>query len=308
MKYIIKIFFFLLLLIFSQTSNAKVENRIILKVENKIITAFEIKSKILSSLIISGKEINQKNIENLKVQALESLIQLKLKEIELSKFNIKNNTKQINQYLNSISSDNIPNLKNKFIANNLDYQLFLNEIEIQFKWQKLIYQIYSNKIEINDNNLDDEINDLIKNNTNIKEYNVSEIEILFENNNSDKSRIMNIQNEIKNNGFGITAQNYSMASSATNKGNIGWIDINVLTKHISNILSKMEIDDVSKPIIRQNSVLFLKVNDLRDVQSDNVNKTELKKKLIEQKKNELFNLYSRSHLSKLKNTSLIEYK
>ena len=101
------------------------------------------------------------------------------------------------KYLNSISSDNIPNLKNKFIANNLDYQLFLNEIEIQFKWQKLIYQIYSNKIEINDNNLDDEINDLIKNNTNIKEYNVSEIEILFENNNSDKSRIMNIQNEIK---------------------------------------------------------------------------------------------------------------
>ena len=34
----------------------------------------------------------------------------------------------------------------------------------------------------------------------------------------------------------------------------------------------------------------------------------LKKDLIDQKKNELFNLYSRSHLSKLKNTSLIEYK
>ena len=30
--------------------------------------------------------------------------------------------------------------------------------------------------------------------------------------------------------------------------------------------------------------------------------------MSEQKKNELFNLYSRSHLSKLKNNSLIEYK
>ena len=31
-------------------------------------------------------------------------------------------------------------------------------------------------------------------------------------------------------------------------------------------------------------------------------------KFLEQKQNELFNLYSRSHLSKLKNNSLIEYK
>ena len=235
---------------FSQTSHANLENKIILKVENKIITAFEVKSKILSSLIISGKEINQNNIENLKAQALESLIQLKLKEIELAKFKIKKNEKQINQYLNSISSDNIPILKNKFIANNLDYQLFLNEIEIQFKWQKLIYEIYSNKIEINNiDNLDNEINDLIKNNAKIKEYNVSEIEISLENNENAKNKILNIQNEIKNSGFDITAQNYSMAPSATNRGNIGWIDINILTKQISNILSKMKIDDISEPII-----------------------------------------------------------
>ena len=40
----------------------------------------------------------------------------------------------------------------------------------------------------------------------------------------------------------------------------------------------------------------------------NINIDDLKKNLINNKKNELFNLYSRSHLSKLKNTSLIEYK
>ena len=36
--------------------------------------------------------------------------------------------------------------------------------------------------------------------------------------------------------------------------------------------------------------------------------SDLQKKIINQKKNELFNLYSMSHLSKLKNNSLIEYK
>ena len=40
----------------------------------------------------------------------------------------------------------------------------------------------------------------------------------------------------------------------------------------------------------------------------NINTTELKKNIINQKKNELFTLYSRSHLSKLKNNTYIEYK
>ena len=43
-------------------------------------------------------------------------------------------------------------------------------------------------------------------------------------------------------------------------------------------------------------------------QIEDINKFKLKENLIKQKKNELFELYSRSHLSKLKNTSLIEYK
>ena len=58
---------------------------------------------------------------------------------------------------------------------------------------------------------------------------------------------------------------------------------------------------------RQNNILFLKINDKRISKSENINIVELKNNLINQK-NELFNLYSRSHLSKLKNTSLIEYK
>ena len=66
--------------------------------------------------------------------------------------------------------------------------------------------------------------------------------------------------------------------------------------------------EISKPIKRQNSVLFLKINDTRIDKLDKKSIANLEKKIINQKKNELFNLYSISHLSKLKNNSLIEYK
>ena len=72
------------------------ENFIVAKVGKKIITNLDVKNKLLSTLIIAGEEINQKNIDNLKKETLKSLIALRLKEIELSKFNYKVPRQQIN--------------------------------------------------------------------------------------------------------------------------------------------------------------------------------------------------------------------
>ena len=70
----------------------------------------------------------------------------------------------------------------------------------------------------------------------------------------------------------------------------------------------MEIGDISDPIKIQNTILILKLNDKKISKVKNINIEELKNNLINQKTAELFRLYSRSYLSKLKNTVLIEYQ
>ena len=69
----------------------------------------------------------------------------------------------------------------------------------------------------------------------------------------------------------------------------------------------MEVGDISIPIKVQNNILVLKLNDKRISKVEDINIQKLKERLINQKKNELFNLHSRSYLSKLRNTILIEY-
>mgnify|MGYP001350413880 CR=1 FL=1 len=308
MKKILIIIFLLFLTQLPNYSLAKIENKIILKIENEIVTNYEIKNKILISLILSGDEINQENINKLKKQALESLTQIKLKKIELLKYNLKKNDKQINAYMNSISSNDIAGFKNKLEINNLDYQLFLKEVEIQLKWQELIYKIYSNKIEIDESSIDNQLEDLVKNKSGIKEFKISEIEILLNENDSEEEKISNIQKQIREQGFDIAALKYSVSSSSSNKGDLGWINEKSLSDEIYNILSKLKPGEITKPIKKQNTILFLKVNETRISQTKDIDITKLKQNLIEKRKNELFNLYSRSHLSKLKNTSLIEYK
>ena len=69
-----------------------------IKIDNKIITSQDIKNKIITNLLLSKKEINQSNIDNLKRKTIEDLIIISIKKIELEKFNFKRDDLQINTY------------------------------------------------------------------------------------------------------------------------------------------------------------------------------------------------------------------
>ncbi|MDB2353716.1 peptidylprolyl isomerase [Candidatus Pelagibacter bacterium] len=308
MKNKISIIFFFLIFFLNGILNAKIENKIIVKVGNEVITSFEIKNKILRTLILNNSNINQENIDKLKEQVLDNLINIKLKENELKKTNVEIDTNRINEYLSKISSNDIAKLKNLFIQNNVSFELFIDELKTEFRWQKFIYQKYSKKIEVNENSLNDEIETLLKDQLEVKEVNLSEIQLLNNQNINNKKFIQNIFDEIKQNGFENTALKFSVSSSSSEKGSLGWINIKTLSKSIYDLVSNMSPGDISEPIIQSNNILLIKLNRERKVSRTDLDKDEMKKRLIKQKENELFNLYSISHLSIIKNKYFVEYK
>ena len=288
--------------------NAKIENKIVVKVGSEVVTNFEVKNKILSSLLISNTEVNQKNINKLKNQTLNELINIKLKKNEIKNMEIQIDKNQLNAYLNTISSNNLMKLKQTFIENNLDFDLFVQDIEIEFKWQKFIYNKYANKIEVNETAIINEINKLLKNELITREVNLSEIQVLNYNNSTEKKLIENIEREIKQNGFENTAIKFSISDTSSEKGSLGWINLKTLSKKIYNVVKDMKPGEISKPIKQSNSILFLKLNDSKQVSATGIDKDKLKINLIKKSQNEMFNLYSLSHLSIIKNKYLIEYK
>ena len=161
-KYFFLIFFFSFFLSLTNNLQSNIQISIILKVDKKIITSFDVKNKILSTLIIAGNDITQANIDQLKEQTLENLIYIKLKEIELERFDFKVNKQRVNKFINRVSGNNKEKLKNDFKNNGLDFNLWVKEIETEFKWQQFIYFNYSNKIEIDENFIDIEIKKILK--------------------------------------------------------------------------------------------------------------------------------------------------
>ena len=311
-KNLFRILFFIIFINIETNSFALTKNKIIVSVENQIISSYELKNKVKTMLFLSNQNLNQKNINFTKQQALQKLIDYKLKKNQIVKFNIQaDNSIQINNHLSDLSSKyetDITGIKNIFKNNNLDFELYINEIKTEFNWQQLIFNKFRDKIVLDKKEIDNELNNLIKTQSNLEDYQLAEIEISLKNNSEAKNAILEVNNQINKIGFEKTAIKYSTSTSSLDGGNIGWISSKSLSKKILAILDKMKIGDVSKPIIQTNTATIIKLLDKKTLNFNNIDLNELRQKIIKNKKNELLNLYSNNYLSKIKNNSLIEMR
>ncbi len=300
---------FLILFFFLGNAQAFEDNKIVIKVNEKIITSYEIKNKINTELVLRNLAFNQPNIDKIKNLAVQNLIEIRIKEREIDRYNsISYNNVDISKKLEEISSGNVNKLKEKFLEFNLDYEIFLKELKIQTAWQRVIIRLFQNKVKIDEKEILKEINDLKNERANIKEYNLSEIEITFANLTEQEEKIKDIKKSINKIGFDKTVSIYSESFSATNNGIIGVVNQQSLSEEIYNELKNLNEGDISNPIIQNDKVIFLKINKISNIQNQNFDIEKIKNNLINKKRNNLFGLYSKSYLSKLKNNSYIEFK
>ena len=291
-------------------SFASIQNKILVNIGNQIITSYELKNRVKTILVLNNKELNQENIDRTKSEALNFLINFKLKKEEIIKYKITFNNNAVLNHLDNIASNyntDQNGLKTIFENNDLSYELFLDGIKTEFAWQQLIFNFHRDKIKINEKEIDEELNEIITKQKQIEEYNLAEIEVLLENNVNDEKKIEEIKNQINEIGFKDTAIKYSTSLSALEGGNLGWIASQALSNMILNTVKKMNPGDISEPIFQSETAIFIKLLDKRKINFNDISLKKMKNQIISRKKNELLNLFSNSYLSKIKNTTLIQY-
>ncbi len=283
------------------------ESKIVVKVDNKVITNFDIKNKILTTLILSNEEVNQENINKTKPLALKSLIDLKVKENEIKKYKINVAPVEIDNNLDLLSNNDLSNFKKKFDLNNLDYESYRSDLITELAWRKLIYFLYNKKVKIDESEINLQLEKTLKENKENFEFRLTELIISYENKTDREDKINLINQEIKEKGFDKVLRNYNK-SLTDSYGDLGWINSQSLSKNIFDAIKDLKINEVSNPIILSNDLLFLRVKDKRKIKLKNENIAEIKKQILKIKENQRYVLYSASHLSKLKNIATIEYK
>ena len=311
MRKFFKIFCIIFFLTLSKIhlSFSAIKNNIIAKVGNEIITLIELENKVNTTLILANQKINQENINKLKNISLKRLIDLKIKQSEVEKFNITLNEIAIENHMQKISKNlNIDpfELKKFFELNKIDYDQYKKEVETEFLWQRLISQLYSSQINISNDQIEKEVLKVSQNKKKNLEFKLAELEINYEN--ETKNELINeIKNSINKIGFSETVVKYSISPSAFNGGEIGWVNSKVISSNLIDKIENLKIGEISSEIIGVDTLVFYKMVDKRfSDDAEKINDDIIRKKIIDKKKNELLNLYSNSHLSKKKNTIVIK--
>ena len=304
---IINLFILISSICFERLSLA-IENKIILKVNNEIITSVDVfnEAKYLKVLNVNLNNISNEDILNI---AKNSLLREKIKEIELSRYSEVEVNKE---YLENI----VRNIyKNLGLENKEDFIKYLNKYKIDLKdveqklsnealWNQLIYEKFHNKIKINKENVKKEIESLKKLSIS---YNLNEI-LFFVNKKGDEEKIFKeIKESIKKNGFENTASLFSESDSSKTGGRIGWINEGSINKEILKQLAKLNVGEYTTPIQTPSGFLILSIVDKKEIeQAYNIDK-ELPLR-IKNLQNQQLNQYSNIYFNKIKKNIKISEK
>ena len=301
-----KTFFFgTLCSIFIFSNIIAIENKILFKVNNEIITSLDILTELRYLEIINNdfKKTPKKQAFEI---AKKSLIREKIKEIELVKFleEIKVEEEIFNNllidYFKSINIETISDFEKHFLSQEINPDLIKKKISIEILWNQLIYSKFKENVKIDMKLLKDEVSSNNKKN----EFLLSEI--LFELNENEKLdvKIILLEEEIKEKGFSQTALSYSISDTANKGGKQGWVNETIMSSRIKNKLKKIEIGNYTKPIVIPGGFLILKIDDIREVESNSDLDAEIKK-IVKKKTNEQLNQFSNIYFNKIKKDIII---
>ena len=270
------IFLILIFFLFSNFSYSKIDLHIIMKINNQIVTSYDIE-KESNYLLALNPKLNEINKNDLLKLAKKSIIKEMIRESEILKY------KEID-FENPRNENILRNIiLNLDFSNQLQFESYLNnfgisiddikkKIGIENEWKNLVYSKYSTSVRVDKENLISQIEKSSKEDFSI-EYNLSEIVFL-------KDQSKKILESIEINGFENTANLYSISDSSKVGGKIGWVKKNNLSSEINRELENLKINSYSSPIKIDNNYLILKINDIKEIRVKIDKQKELDKMIM----------------------------
>ena len=307
-----KIFIFVAIInLLSSTLIAEDKYEIVVSIDNKIITNFDIQKEVnyLLALNPSLNDLSKKQIYEI---AKESLVREEIKENEILKYyDIDYKDPELSLFIENIYNRlNIANENefNKYLSNfDLNIEMISAKLAIEKAWNRLIFEKFNKSINLDELRLKKELEKNLSQPQTQNKYLISEILFQSKNDKEYKEILRNIKKTIEENSFEIAASIYSISDSSKNGGEIGWVNKNEISNTIYNELNKLSIGQFTQPIKIASGFLIIYLNDIKkEEQEFNVDE-ELNKMIISEKNRQL-NEFSIIHFKKIKQQLLVNEK
>ena len=305
-----KIFFALIFLLQSQTLFADISNKIVLTVGSLPITLYDLKQEVkLLSVLNPGKLENQ-SIEDLQSLGIESLTIKKIKEQEIKKNKLDGTEDEefieyeISRVLKSLNMDK-PALERVFAENQLEISDLKNHISIEIKWNRLVYGMYQNKIKIDEESVNKKVEEYSMKENSYDEYFLSEIIVPVSDSQNPNDVYQKVKSRLFSEKFENVAREISISQTRDAGGEVGWVDEKTIAEIVIKKIKDLNVGEITSPILIPEGIMIIKLNNKREIKNE-INKDQLKRKIILNERDKMLTTYSKMYLNKLKSNTMIE--
>ena len=301
-----KIFLYLLIVFQLYTEQViSLENKIIFKIDDKIITTFDIKQEE-KYLIVLNPKLSKIDKNKLKILATDSIIKEKIKEIELIKYykidsvlddvNLK---KIIENLYQTVGFQEEGKFKSYLENQNLEFSLVKRKLAIEMLWNDLIFKKFNNRVIIDEEEIKNNLNKEIKDLSFTKDLFLSEI--LIRNSKDLKLDFVysEILKSIKDIGFAATANIFSISNTAKVGGKVGWVKETSLSKQIIENIINLKKGQISKPIKINENYLIISIDDTK-INKKKIDKNKILSSRILYYKNQQLERFSLAYFGKIR--------
>ena len=262
------IIFILVIFFFIKGNLIAVENKILLKIDNEIITTIDVSNQI-NYLIAINPKIKELQDQRIFEIAKQTIIKEKIKKLEIlkkiEKINIED--KYLDEYLKSkyfsLGFDDKNQFDEYLKINNLNIDKIREKISIELVWNQLIYEKFIKNVKLDEEEIKNKILD--QKNRKTKEYLLSELVFQISDETNVNKKYEEIRNEIEQNGFENAATIYSISDTSTSGGKIGWIKENSLNDKIKKVVMETKIGSYTKPMRLPSGFLILFVKNIKEI-------------------------------------------
>jgi len=305
---------FILFTIINLLSNvviAENKHEIIIKINNQIITNFDIQ-KETKYLLALNPSLNNLSTKQIKELSKNSLIREKIKENEILKYyKINYEDPELTKFVTNIYKRlNIGDEAefNTYLSKfDMNINTVIKKIAIERDWNKMIFGKFKNQIVVDELKIKKNLEKKLDKSEIQTSYLISEILFQAKNEKEFEETYNDIIKAIDESSFKSAASIYSISDSSINSGEIGWVKKNEISNSIYNELNKLNIGDITQPIKVASGFLIIYLEDVKKIEKE-INTEEEFKKIVTTEKNRQLNEYSVIYYKKIKKQIFINEK
>ena len=293
----------LFLIFFNYQKLQSLENKILLKIDNDIITTFDIYEEI-KFLKLFNPQLNNLSENKIFEISKNSILKDRIKRIEILKFvkEIKVDdrflVKLIKNRYSEIGLNSLDSFENYLSKNNLDVDKVKEKISTELIWNDIIFQKFNSKVSVDREEIKKNILENPQKKTQEKLL-LSEITFNVDKKVDFEKKSKKIFDDIEKTGFKNAALIHSESSTASNGGLIGWVKFDNINNSIKTEISNLNIGQYSKPVRTSSGFIIVKIED-KKVDKIDINLNREIEEMIRFKTNEQLDQFSNIYFNKIK--------